>query len=843
MTTANARPVNDRNGRKPTTEMALGTSTENTTSLRQYALDAHDAGLCVVPPKQNGSKRPFMSWEEFETERPSRELVEQWYGPRRTGIGYVGGAISGGLEMFEFEGRAIALGLDKAFVDLAEERGHADLMVRIFTGWTELSPSGGLHLHYRCTETGCEKLAYGDEENGKRPLLIETKGEGGYIVAAPSHGDVHKLGPYKPLHGSFRSCPTISPEERQVLLGLAREFDQRPPPSTSATPPPPPTLPPNGHLGASWMDQVVADFNARTTWPDVLAGRFEYLHQRGDIAYWHYIGADNEESATTNANDSDRLLIFSGTAGGAGWEIYNGNGPTTTYDRFSAHVFITTGSHDIDARTEVARQLNDEGYGQPRRLQGVEALIGSESVTGNTDANDVDTIDAAPDGHRLSDTGNAARLIELHNGRLRYVPAWNRWLIWHKGRWLIDTNDAIVTEKAKKVARHLFSLAVDADTPRRMRDDIYKAAKRAESGAAITQMVRLARGIPGVLLDHEALDADPWILNVRNGTIDLTTGKLRPHRPEDLCSKQIDVDYLPDASAPLWDACLKRWQPDPAIREYLQREAGACATGQPTETVSVHHGTGSNGKGKYFGALLHVLGEYATEPHKSLLIATKHEQHGTVLASLFRIRLAVASETKATDHLNEAEIKNITGGDRLRARRMREDEWSFWPSHTLCLMTNHRPAVEGRDEGIWRRLRLIPWEVTIPTKERDLKLANKLKGEAEGILRWIVEGAVRFAADGFDAPARVTAATDRYRHAEDSVGRFFAEADIKVDHDGRVTSSDLIGWHDQWCRETGFVAADHWPKVTARMRELGAHHGRSNKARWWSIPTPLRGAE
>ena len=187
-------------------------------------------------------------------------------------------------------------------------------------------------------------------------------------------------------------------------------------------------------------------------------------------------------------------------------------------------------------------------------------------------------------------------------------------------------------------------------------------------------------------------------------------------------------DYDPKAVAPLWDKCLQKWQPDAEVLDYLQTRTGAGATGIPTETVDIDYGEGGNGKSKFHGAVQHVLGPYATVPHKSLLVAGRYEQHPTVIAKLFRKRLAVASETSAAEALNEEQVKNLTGGDRLEGRRMREDPWEFWPTHTLVMFSNHKPAVRGRDEGIWRRLRLVPWEVTIPAKDRDEHLLAKLAG-------------------------------------------------------------------------------------------------------------------
>jgi putative DNA primase/helicase len=417
------------------------------------------------------------------------------------------------------------------------------------------------------------------------------------------------------------------------------------------------------------------------------------------------------------------------------------------------------------------------------------------------DDDDVDDVLVAFDGCRLTEAGNALRLVDLAAGKLRYVHAWGRWIVYRGGRWCVDEGDTLATELAKKVAKRLLiKAATMPDTDERK--GLYKWGIRSESSGAVAAMIRLARGDDRVLTDHADLDADPYVLNVRNGTVDLRTGALREHRPDDLLTMQAPVRFSSDAKAPLWAACLERWQPDSGILEYLQREIGAGTTGIPTETVSIHHGDGGNGKGKFFGAVQAVLGDYSCVPHKSLLVTQRHEQHETVKADLFRVRLAVASETTAVDVLDDEQVKSITGGDLMRARRMREDTWKFWPSHTLIVVTNFRPEIRGRDEGIWRRVRLIPWTVTIEKAEIDINLAAKLRTEAPGILLWMVEGARRFIAEGLDPPDSVTAVTKEYRHDEDTASRFVAEC-LVFKEKGWTMSVGIAQELERWCREQG----------------------------------------
>ena len=432
-----------------------------------------------------------------------------------------------------------------------------------------------------------------------------------------------------------------------------------------------------------------------------------------------------------------------------------------------------------------------------------------------------------PDGQRATDVGNANRLLRHAGGRIRYVHAWGKWIIYRRGRWIVDEKDALVTETAKQVAKGLYQLAAKtATTEPDAAKLVWAWALKSDNSSAIAAMIRMARGVPGLLVNHEDLDADPWLLNVANGTIDLRTGKLRPHNPADLCTLQAPVAYDPHAAAPLWETCVQCWQPDDDVRDYLQVRAGAGATGIPTETVDVDYGHGGNGKSKFHGAVQYVLGPYATVPHKSLLVTGRFEQHATVIADLFRKRLAVASETKAAEALDDEQVKNLTGGDRLKGRRMREDPWEFWPTHTLVMFSNHKPTIRGRDEGIWRRLRLVPWTVTIAEEIRDDGLAVKLQAEATGILRWIVDGARRF----YDADARlsppdaVRGATEQYRREEDIAGRFVDEVLTIAPHTW-CYSIDIKAELDDWCAEQDIATPPTMNEIAAILRERGCNDG------------------
>lgn len=482
---------------------------------------------------------------------------------------------------------------------------------------------------------------------------------------------------------------------------------------------------------------------------------------------------------------------------------------------------------ELDPYTDIPPPTDDD-YADDDGHFGTSVALRGELVEAATPRDRSDTVEMLADGYRASDVGNAQRLIDAAEGRLRYVHLWQRWIVYTGGKWVLDAGDALVTQVAKRVARSLYMAALDTEGEE-LRKRMFAHAARCEKASAIRDMIRLARAIPGVIITHEELDARPWLLNVADGTIDLRTGAIRPHDPADLLTKQAPVSYDPDATAPLWTACLETWLPDETVRSFLQRAVGSGATGHPVEALIVNTGHGGNGKSKFYGAITQVLGEYVVVPHKSLMTVERHEPHPTVIASLCGARMLIAAETRDGDRLNETSVKNLTGTDQLRARRMQENEWSFWPTHTAFMHTNHDPRIRGTDDGIWRRIKIVPWQVKIRKEAIDEHLLTKLAREAPGILNWIVSGARQWAQDGLDEPEAVTVATDAYRASEDHLGRFLTDC-CEVDKRYEVTTGHLRHRYEKWCATEGETA---WsPQGFGRaMTARGFDSGRVGRAK------------
>jgi|GEM_PF-5337891 len=431
----------------------------------------------------------------------------------------------------------------------------------------------------------------------------------------------------------------------------------------------------------------------------------------------------------------------------------------------------------------------------------------------------------------FTDTDNSTRFYQLHQARIRYVLAHNMWLVWSGTRWQVDPRAVLAGELAKDVSRDLYRQVAELVAAGAHVDDVKRLTRWAEQSAGkqrIEAAVWLARGIRGVLVDHESLDADPWALNVTNGWIDLKTGTFHPPDPDKLLTKQAPVAWDPDAHAPLWAKCLDQWLPNPEDRDYFQRLCGASIVGMIRDHILVLiWGPGGNGKGTAIGTLARTLGDYFVVPHKSLLVMAQHEQHATVKASLFRARLAVAAETERRISLNEAQVKEITGGDRMAARRLYENEWSFLPTHTLWLQTNHLPTVAGRDHGIWRRIKVLPWLTKFEGAAEDRDLSEKLISELPGILRWLVEGCLRWQQDGLGEPESVRRATADYRHAEDQISRWMSDTGMVIDQKLWITANELTDSWKRWT-ETNFGRASRFNEVADELERLECRRERAN---------------
>jgi putative DNA primase/helicase len=414
--------------------------------------------------------------------------------------------------------------------------------------------------------------------------------------------------------------------------------------------------------------------------------------------------------------------------------------------------------------------------------------------------------ESLPQAHR-TDLGNSRRVISAHGHDLRYCFAWKTWLAWDGRRWAQDeTGEAVRRVKETQAALYhqaaaaLNALPSGADTQDQKRAwDLFKHAVKWESATAINHSLELARSEPVVPILPDALDSDPFLLNVLNGTLNLRTGQLQPHARADLITKLCLVSFDPDAACPLWLSCLQTWMDgNEKLTRYLQRVVGYGLTGDVREhALWFFYGKGRNGKSTFLGTIMSLLGSYAMQAAPELLLTKKHEAHPTERADLRGRRFVATIEVEEGRHLAEKIVKQLTGGDPIRARFLFKDFFEFLPSHKIVLAANHRPQVSGNDVGIWSRIKLVPWTITIPEERRDKTLPDKLKQELPGILCWALLGCLDWQRDGLAEPDVVRQATSEYRSQMDDVQAFVQEV-CKVHESLRVQVAALVTAYQNW---------------------------------------------
>lgn len=385
----------------------------------------------------------------------------------------------------------------------------------------------------------------------------------------------------------------------------------------------------------------------------------------------------------------------------------------------------------------------------------------------------------------LTDTGNADLLVEAWGDRLRYCPDSGKWLSWAGTRWRTSSDGGEAMTAARRVVEAIEVEKGDKETA--------KHKIRSLGRRSLENMVALARCNPSMRVTLGELDANPYELNTPNGVVDLRTGELSAHAPEGWHTKQTGVAYDAHAEAPRWAAFLRRtFGGDRDMVSYMQRLAGYTAIGEVTHHVLPFlFGGGSNGKSVFMEVLAGTLGDYAISAPANFLLAGR-DRHETEIARLHGARLVVCSEVNQGSKFDEAKVKLLTGGDTLTGRYMRADFFDFTPSHSLFLMGNHKPEVEGGGTSFWRRLQVIPFRFTVPEHERVEGLQSTLiEEEGAAILKWIVDGARTVIETGLNAPESVRTATAEYAEQEDALARFLSEC-CEIDNDGRDTTMALV---------------------------------------------------
>jgi putative DNA primase/helicase len=412
--------------------------------------------------------------------------------------------------------------------------------------------------------------------------------------------------------------------------------------------------------------------------------------------------------------------------------------------------------------------------------------------------------------NHLTELGNARRLIAVHGQDVRYCKSLGAWLDWDGHRWCPDERGAI-WRRAKDIVRQLAREAISAfDDNERTR--LLRWALKSEEKKVMGASIELAWSEPDIAILPDELDRDPWLLNTPAGTVDLKTGKLREHRQSDLISKITGVPYDASAKCPRWVKTLGEiFSGDLDLVGYVQRALGYSLTGVIGEhALFLCYGTGRNGKNTVLDTVLTILGDYATIANPRTFMTIGQGDHLAMVADLMGRRFVPTDEVEEGEQLAESMVKRVTGNKLIKARFMHKNPFTFPALFKIWMVANCKPEIHGQDEGIWSRIRLIPFEVFFPPEKRIKNLADILIAEeGPGILRWLVEGCLEWQRTGLNEPTKVLDATKDYRSEQDMVGGFIGQCcDSFLDRDHllekkKENTGKLYGRYVDWCKANG----------------------------------------
>ena len=436
----------------------------------------------------------------------------------------------------------------------------------------------------------------------------------------------------------------------------------------------------------------------------------------------------------------------------------------------------------------------------------------------------------------LTDVGNARRLILNYGTDLRWCEAWHKWLIWDGKRWAID--DVLrVHQMAKDTIRIMYKEAAE-EPDEGKRKGLAQHAFKCESVFKIKAMLEVAKS--DVAVKHDLFDANPWLLNVDNGTLNLRTGELLPHIRENFITKLAPVEYNPMGECPKWFDHLKRiMNSNQNLLDFLQTAYGYSLTGNTDERkMFIQYGSGANGKTTTNEVINEIMGDYAVRtPTETLFI--KHD--GAIpndVAKLNGARFVFCSEGEEGKKLAESFIKDITGGDTVSARFMRAEWFEFEPTFKVWLATNHKPVIYGTDNAIWDRINLIPFSVAIPEPERipRREIMDQFREELPGILAWMVRGCLGWYKHGLQTPNEVKEATSDYRTEMDVIGDFIAER-CTIQTGLEVEAASLYKNYVEWEAAQGVKKPLSNVSFAYRVTEKGFNRKktRSNRYIWIGI--------
>ena len=436
--------------------------------------------------------------------------------------------------------------------------------------------------------------------------------------------------------------------------------------------------------------------------------------------------------------------------------------------------------------------------------------------------------------YKLTDVGNAERFVAMFKDSVKYCSVYKKWFIWNGKRWEQDDTGKIITYAIECVRNimHDADMLPDGDK----RKALIQHSLRSESSGRLKALLDLASGMPAITIRSDDLDANPWLLNCQNGTIDLRTGKLQAHNPQDFITRICAAPYDTTFAIPLWTSLLNKVSGgDEAVKRYMQKAFGYALTGDISEqAIFLLYGTGSNGKSTMLNVFAELLDGYAQSTSSDTFMQKKNDTVNNDIARLKGARFVSAIEMEEGKRMAESLIKSMTGGDKLVTRFLYGEFFEYIPQFKVFLAVNHKPIIRDTTKSIWRRIKLMEFTNTFTEQERDRNFPAKIMAtELSGILAWAVQGCLWWQQEGIQDPDRIREATQEYRAEMDSFAHFFEEC-CEIKESGRVSNKMLRAAYDEWCKENGEFALSQRP-FSQKLLERGFQKKRmpGNGAYMW----------
>lgn len=425
--------------------------------------------------------------------------------------------------------------------------------------------------------------------------------------------------------------------------------------------------------------------------------------------------------------------------------------------------------------------------------------------------------------HR-TDSGNAELFRDFFGNLFRYVPETGHWFYFNGVYWEQADEKAVLYMLSIQRKRidfansKLFPTLLPINGQDSTREELIKFSLRSESSFKIKAALSIAQCM---LVQHYAdFDKDHYLLCCENGVIDLRTGKFRKARPEDYLHKCTHITYDAEADCPRWHRFLEEiFLDDEEMIHFNQKAVGYSLTGETSaQCIFLLHGGGQNGKSTYLDVLFKLLGDFAYSVSMNMFKEQKNENNiPNDIAGLCGKRFVKATESKEGSKMNEERVKLLTGDDAISARFLHQEFFDFDPTHKIWLAVNHLPQIRGTDEGIWRRIKRIPFEASFPEGKRDENLKKKLLEELPGILNWSITGCILWQDERLLAPGKVKEATQAYREESDIIGSFLSECTI-TNENAKVKAGDLWEAYERFCGGKGDIKQTTFG---LRIRERG----------------------